>query len=156
MYKKLFISENRSSNIAKQELAMLGSTSTSQSPSRTAPYSKPIRLSKEEEAHIPDSSKSNGIVRSPEKSPPRPLSVRRSMKRERKGRFTSGFIPLSVLSTHPLVDNCAQLADCAMKDPKLSLRTLVVMKKLPEKSRTELQYKPGQHSLLNKGCFSLK
>lgn len=52
---------------------------------RTAPYSKPISLFKEEEAHIPDSSKSNGIVRSPEKSPPRPFSVRRGMKRERKG-----------------------------------------------------------------------
>lgn len=105
---------------------------------RTAPYSKPIRLSKEEEAHIPDSSKSNGIVRSPEKSPPRPLSVRRGMKRERKGRFTSGFIPLSVPSTHPVVENCAQLAACTMKDPKWSLCTLVVMKKLPEKSRKEL------------------
>jgi hypothetical protein len=57
------------------------------------------------------------------KSPPWPLSVRRVMKRVRKCRITSGFIPLSIHSTHPVVDNCAQLAAGTMKDPKLSLCT---------------------------------
>jgi hypothetical protein len=107
---------------------------------RTAPYSKPIRLFKEEECSYSWLIQIQWYCYIPWEITPSAFfrSSRYEKRTQRLIYLRLRFIPLSVPSTRPVVDNCAQLAASTMKDPKWSLRTLVVMKKLPEKSRKEL------------------